>query len=37
MPVPIDVDGIIDLPNILRRGADNVAPWMNDGKTVRMP
>ena len=29
------VDEVIDLPNVLRRGAGNIAPWMNNGETVR--
>jgi N6-adenosine-specific RNA methylase IME4 len=34
---PVVDDGTIDLPNILRRAADNVAPWMNSGETVLIP
>jgi N6-adenosine-specific RNA methylase IME4 len=32
---PVVDDGIIDLPNILRRGAGNVAQCMNNGEPVR--
>jgi N6-adenosine-specific RNA methylase IME4 len=34
---PVLDDEIIDLPNILRRGDDNVAPWMNTGAGVCFP
>jgi len=34
---PVVDDGIIDLPNILRRGAGNGAPWMNNGEAVPTP
>jgi N6-adenosine-specific RNA methylase IME4 len=34
---PVLDDEIIDLPNVLRRGANNVAPWMNNGAAVRAP
>jgi N6-adenosine-specific RNA methylase IME4 len=34
---PVLDDEIIDLPNILRRGANNVAPWMNNDAAVCTP
>ena len=34
--VPV-VDDVSDLPNVLLRNGDNVAPWMNSGEAVRTP